>query len=362
MEPVSHSHRTHGSKVATPAAKGKLSKGTSVSSKFQDDVLSGLRQENGNKKIATKYLYDDAKPEMFDRLTHIPAYYPTNADIRTLQYHINEIVGALPDRCIACEIGGNSRGKTIPLLQACINQGKVSSFIQIDICDPTQSTSVDEFNRELVLPKGTAIELKGICGDTDSLDFAILNLPKPDVAFVFGLTAFNCNPKDIPARLGDWAKRFGKKIFISAGTIVDDQTFLTAYNEPEAVHVEWFFGLLERINRELNGTFDLEKHAKCTDARDPYKYWAYEIELNKEKPWKFISMYLTSKQAQSVQIAGEIIEFKKGERIHVADTCRIDPRNLPDVLGPHGLVVEHAWVDPRGQSAIYSISKADCDE
>lgn len=322
---------------------------------FMNDVLRGLKMGAGRKHIDVKYLYDSAKPDMFDRVTHVPSYYPTNADIRTLEHHFREIAQALPDRCVACEIGGNSRGRTIPLLQECIDTGKISTFCQIDICDSTQSTGLEELHRELVLPKGSSVALQGICADMDSLDFALLKLPKPDAAFIFGVTALNCAPNNVPKRLRNWVQRFGNKIIFSAGTIVDDHTFLNAYNEPEAVHVEWFLGLLDRMNRELGANFNLQTDEKSNNPLDPCIYWAYDIELHEQKPWKFISMNLQSKKSQTVQFAGQSIAFEEGERIHIADTCRIAPQDMPGILAPQGLVVEHTWVDPQGQSAIYCV-------
>ena len=326
---------------------------------FREDALRALRSPAGEKRIDAKYLYDDARPEMFTKLTHLTSYYPTNADVRTLTHNMNDIVQSLPDKAVVCEIGGNSRGRTVPLVQACVDAGKMSVFFQIDICDPTQSTALDEIRTEVTMPAGFSLDLKGLCADTDSLDFGKVGLPKPDVAFIFGGTALNCKPKDIPARLRNWAGRFGNTLIFTAGIVVDDALFSNAYNEADAVHVEWSVGLLDRMNRELQGDFNLEPTETRADPRDLYKYWGYEVEIFAELPWRYLSMYLVSKVEQTVHVEGETFTFQKGERIHIADTCRIEPKNMPAVLATAGLVVKHAWVDPEGQSALYAISPKD---
>ena len=93
--------------------------------------------------------------------------------------------------------------------------------------------------------------------------------------------------------------------------------------------------LLERINRELGGRFDLGTFRH--EAR-------YRADLRR------VEMHLVSQKAQEVAIpgAGLKVRFAAGESIHSENSHKYNHETLATLAVRSGFEEEAAWTDPRG--------------
>ncbi|HNI33882.1 MAG TPA: L-histidine N(alpha)-methyltransferase, partial [Microthrixaceae bacterium] len=73
------------------------------------DVASGLAAEP--KRIPPKWFYDETGSELFDKITRLDEYYPTEAERSALQANADEIV-ALSGADTVLELGSGSSDKT----------------------------------------------------------------------------------------------------------------------------------------------------------------------------------------------------------------------------------------------------------
>jgi uncharacterized SAM-dependent methyltransferase len=93
----------------------------------------------------------------------------------------------------------------------------------------------------------------------------------------------------------------GASLIIGVDLVKDPRLLHAAYNDAAGVTAKFNLNLLTRINRELNGDFELENFnhvARYNSARHR------------------IEMHVVSKIPQKVQVAGRVIEFRAGESIH----------------------------------------------
>ena len=90
--------------------------------------------------------------------------------------------------------------------------------------------------------------------------------------------------------------------------------------------------LLDRINRELEDTFDLGS----------YRHHAlYNPRFGR------VEMHLISQRRQTVSIAGETIEFAEGESVHTESSYKYAIRGFSKLAASAGLTTREIWTDPR---------------
>ena len=87
----------------------------------------------------------------------------------------------------------------------------------------------------------------------------------------------------------------------------DERTLYDAYNDKAGVTARFNLNVLERINRELGGNFDLSGFIH----RSIYNRDRHRIE-----------MHLISRKAQSVRVLGHSFSFRPGESIHTENSYK----------------------------------------
>ena len=70
---------------------------------FAVDVLRGL--STSRKSLPPKYFYDTAGSLLFERITSLPEYYPTRAELAILNRHARAIARLVPARAALIEFG-----------------------------------------------------------------------------------------------------------------------------------------------------------------------------------------------------------------------------------------------------------------
>lgn len=73
---------------------------------IRDDILKGLRKEDGEeKRLPTLLLYDEAGLKLFEQLTYLEEYYLTNAEIDVLEDSADSIAQRIQPGSIIVELG-----------------------------------------------------------------------------------------------------------------------------------------------------------------------------------------------------------------------------------------------------------------
>ena len=99
-------------------------------SPFASDVLAGLRQRR--KSLPCRYFYDARGSELFEKITALPEYYPTRAEIALLEAYAGEMAALAGPNCTLIEFGSGSSRKTDILLRAI---PELSAYVPIDISE-----------------------------------------------------------------------------------------------------------------------------------------------------------------------------------------------------------------------------------
>lgn len=71
-----------------------------------DDLRDGLKPvAGGEKRLPTLLLYDERGLRLFEDISYLDEYYPTNAEIEILQKHAAELATFIPQGCVILELG-----------------------------------------------------------------------------------------------------------------------------------------------------------------------------------------------------------------------------------------------------------------
>src|SRR5690606_16646325 len=112
----------------------------------------------------------------------------------------------------------------------------------------------------------------------------------------------------------------------------DRDVLRRAYNDAAGVTASFNLNLLRRINRELDGQFDLHQFE--------------HIAIWNEKR-KRIEMHLRSRCDQTVSIRSRNVEFRRGEPICTEYSHKYTPEQLEQLAQRCGFRVTGFWTDPQ---------------
>ncbi len=303
---------------------------------FRKAVLAGLSRER--KAIPCKFLYDARGSALFERICTLPEYYPTRTERRVLWRRADEIAALAGPRPQLVEFGSGSSEKTRTLLEAL----QPSCYVPIDISRAQLEAAALELTREF-----NGLEIVPICADYTRDDF-VPALPWASgtrIGFFPGSTIGNLEPTEAEAFLDRCTTVLGSGGAMVIGVdLRKDRTVLeAAYNDGQGVTAEFNLNLLERMNRELDGSFDLSRfaHEAFYDEREGR-----------------IEIYIRSLAHQRVRVAGRTFAFRAGERIHTEYSYKYDIETFQRLAGRAGFYPEAAWTDPRALFSVHFLRVA----
>lgn len=266
---------------------------------FFDDVMTGLRANP--KRLNSKYFYDANGDKLFQDLMNCEEYYPTNCELEIFSTKTAEICKAMmadgsPFDLI--ELGAGDATKSSYLLKYLLEQKVDFTYMPIDISDNVISYL------NITLPVTLrGIKLNGLNGEYfDMLKQAATTSGKRKVILFLGSNIGNMPVADAISFSKELRKHLNKGDMALIGFDLkkNPATVLAAYNDKNGITKRFNLNLLERINRELGGNFDLTKFEH---------YPTYDPETGACKS------YLVSQVDQIVTVGNKHVHFRKDEYI-----------------------------------------------
>jgi dimethylhistidine N-methyltransferase len=296
---------------------------------FAADVQAGLTKP-GQKELPSKYLYDTVGSRLFDVITALPEYGLTRAEDRILRKHAAEIVGRLHTPLTVAELGSGSGQKTRGLLEA------------LCVRDPTSYYPIEISPAALAMCKREVADIQAISIlglERDYLDglaevAASRRQGKPLLVLFLGSTIGNFDPPAAANFLREVRGLLqpGDSLLLGTDLAKSAPVLLAAYDDPIGVTAAFNLNLLGRINRELDGHFDLAEfdHAARFDST------ACRVE-----------MHLRSKRRQRVAIekADLSVVFEEGETIWTESSHKYTLADILRMAQSSGFRCEAQWVD-----------------
>jgi L-histidine Nalpha-methyltransferase len=290
---------------------------------FADAVLAGLARRP--RSIPCRFFYDARGSELFEEITKLDEYYPTRTETALLEAHGDDIAALAGPGRILVEFGSGSSRKTSLLLGAL---GEVTAYIPIDIAAESLREAAEwlsgQHDRLTILPV--------------IADFTATRVLPPIVrgqkrlGFFSGSTIGNLTHDEAKSFLNNAARLLGTGSAFLVGVDLKKPVsiLLPAYDDAKGVTAQFNLNLLARINRELDGTFELAR-------------FAHEAVYNDEAGR--IEIYLKSLTEQIVRVRGRAFAFAAGEHIHTENSHKYTVAEFQALAGAAGWLPIKAWTD-----------------
>lgn len=305
-------------------------KSSTLKLQFLSDILKGLQTEP--KFLQAKYFYDEQGDYIFQQIMEMHSYYLTNAEMEILSEQSDLIADEIalagtPFDLI--ELGAGDATKSIHLLKELMSRGLDFTYFPIDISDHVIT------DLEQRLPKDLpALKIKGLQGDY----FEMLNKARDlshhrKVLLFMGANIGNMGVSE--------AETFcaGLKSMLSTGDILiigfdlkkNPKQILAAYDDPEGITRDFNMNLLTRINKELNGDFNLKNFEH---------YASYDPESGSCKS------YLISLTDQQVHIGQQAtIHFAKNEYVFMEISQKYALKEIEKLAKHTGFKIQQQFFD-----------------
>jgi len=293
----------------------------------RDEVLRGLHSEP--KTLPPKLFYDAVGAELFEEICELPEYYLTRAEHEILHARAGEIAALAGPRVALLEYGSGAGVKIRLLLDALESP---AAYVPIDISREQLARVSTELAAEY-----PGVAVRPLNADY-TLPLAVPPLPEGSrrVAFFPGSTIGNFHPMEAAVFLGRVRRAVGKDGALMLG--VDRRksaaVLNAAYDDAAGVTAKFNLNMLTRLNHDVGARFDLGKfqHRAFFNPR------ASRIE-----------MHLVSKEAQIVKVAGDFIDFEKGESIWTESSYKYDRARLEELIETAGFRIKKLWTNSKRQ-------------
>ena len=303
---------------------------------FYRDVIDGLSQTQ--KSLPCKYFYDERGSQLFDQICTLEEYYPTRTELGLLEQYGAEIAARVGPGASMVEFGCGSLQK-IRILLAALEAPQ--RFIPIDISREHLLASAEALAADF-----PSLEIAPLCADyTQPLDVPLADDGSKRVGFFPGSTIGNFDHEEAVAFMSVMADLLGQggELIIGVDLKKPESILHAAYNDAQGVTAAFNLNILERINRELDGEFDLKQFRH--DAR-------YLPDEGR------IEMHIASTTDQQVKVNGHVFSFAADETIHTENSHKYGLEEFIDLAGKAGFVPVTHWVDAEDLFSIHYLRVA----
>jgi dimethylhistidine N-methyltransferase len=329
---------------STPVPNLQLEAGSrKLEADFAADVARDLRLTP--KQLQSKYLYDALGSTLFEAICRLPWYRITRAERRLLERHAPTVVehtafgAARPQvRPTIVELGCGSGEKLVLLAEALQARGGDARVHLIDISSQALEQTEQRLNR---LRRFSVVGHQSTYEEGLRQAAAARDPGSPVLVLFLGSNIGNFDTfAAVPfLRRIRRALEPGDLMLLGADLVKPVRDLILAYDDPLGVTAAFNRNLLVRINRELEGTFDLRR-------------FVHRAQWNAIE--SRIEMHLVSTRRQQVRVAAAELEvrFAQGESIWTESSYKYSEAQLVAMGAAAGFGLAEQWVDDDARFAL----------
>ena len=289
-----------------------------------DELIDGLRQSE--KTISPKYFYDERGSQLFDEITRLPEYYPTETELGIMSDNIGEIASLVGKQASLIEFGSGSSLKTRVLLE---HLDDLAAYVPVDISEDHLLESSRQIREEF-----PDLDVLPVVADFTQP----FQLPTPKVMPVRNIIYFpgstignftNDAAQELLQVMYEEAGA-GGALLIGVDLQKDPAIIERAYNDSAGVTAEFNRNMLRHLNREFGADFDLDA-------------FAHSAKYNEREGR--IEIRLVSEQDQEFSVGRESFSIGKDEAILTEYSHKYTLEGFAAMGEAAGFRVERVWMD-----------------
>lgn len=300
---------------------------------FATSVLEGLSQPK--KSLPCRFFYDATGSALFEEITRQPEYYLTRSEVAILKANATQMLDGAFDDAVLVEFGSGSSIKTEILIR---QMSRLRAYVPIDI---SESALIEAAGR--LTGRFSKLDVRPLLGDfSRPIKLAPEFEQRTKLGFFPGSTIGNFGPTEatllLRAMRGTLSPR--GRLIIGVDLKKDVRRLLRAYDDAKGVTAAFNLNLLARINRELDGEFDLE---------------AFRHEAIYEPIEGRIAMHLVSVRDQNVAVAERRFQFRASETIHTENAYKYTIEEFRQMSSSAGWIPQRVWTDDFGLFSVHEL-------
>ena len=289
-----------------------------------DELIHGLSQPEMT--ISPKYFYDERGSQLFDEITRLPEYYPTETELGIMQDNIDEIASLVGRQASLIEFGSGSSMKTRILLE---HLDELAAYVPVDISEDHLLQSARQIRKDF-----PALDVLPVVADFTQP----FRLPTPrvmpvrNVVYFPGSTIGNFTSEAAQELLGVMHGEAGADgaLLIGVDLQKDPAIIERAYNDSAGVTAEFNRNMLRHLNRDYGADFDLDA-------------FTHSAEYNEDEGR--IEIRLVSEQDQEFTVGNESFSIGKDEAILTEYSHKYTLDGFAAMAAAAGFRVEQVWMD-----------------
>ena len=289
-----------------------------------DQLIGGLRQPE--KMISPKYFYDERGSQLFDEITRLPEYYPTETELGIMRDNIGEIASLVGKQASLIEFGSGSSLKTRVLLE---HLDELAAYVPVDISEDHLLESARQIREDF-----PDLDVLPVVADFTHP----FQLPSPKVMPVRNIVYFpgstignftnEAAQELLEVMYGEAGA--GGALLIGADLQKDPAIIERAYNDSAGVTAEFNRNMLRHLNREFGANFDLDA-------------FAHSAKYNESKGR--VEIRLVSQKDQTFTLGGESFSIARDEAILTEYSHKYTLEGFAAMAKTAGFGVERVWMD-----------------
>lgn len=296
------------------------------------EILAGLGKTP--KRISPKYFYDERGSQLFDEITRLPEYYPTQREREILVQRADEIAQRSGADTLV-ELGSGTSEKTRLLLDALGRTGQLRRFVPFDVNESFLRSACEQIAAE-----HPGLRVHGVVGDFERHLPLLPRGGRRMVAFL-GSTIGNLDEEGRKAFFADLASGLepGDSLLLGTDLVKDVARLEAAYDDAAGVTTEFNRNVLHVVNRELDADFEVES----------FEHVAF-FEPEHER----IEMWLRTPRPMNVRVAALDLHvaLAAGEAIRTEISCKFKRASVEAELAAAGFVMDAWWTDTAADFAL----------
>lgn len=305
-----------------------------------DDLRAALEADVGAgltampKELSPKWFYDQRGSELFDRITRLPEYYPTNRE-RLVLGEKADYVARFTGADTLVELGSGTSDKTRILLDAFRDAGSLRRFTPFDVSEATLRQAAAALAAEY-----PEVEISAVVGDFEHHLATIPTDGRRLIVFLGGTIGnFAAKPRAEFLATLSATMAPGDALLLGTDLVKAETRMVAAYDDPGGVTAEFNRNVLRVVNRELHADFVPERFAHVASF-DPDE--------------ECMEMRLRADEAEAVSVddLGLAVTFGTGEMMRTEISAKFRRSGIEAELGDADLALGRWWTDPDGDYAV----------